>query len=302
MEEDAGFHSSFLFTGERREIAINSAGIPLTIHHPLNATKGTVLIVPGWSGPRSGPADILVYFAANLARSGWTAIRMDLPARGDASGDFINCGLDEMIDATIKTAATCGGMPISYLLGMCSGSNVSLGVATRLKQKIHQDPEACDNRLANNVAVIALSALPFQPSRSPSFDRLRRWKNIKQYAAKATSPQTWARLLKGDIDMRRVKKNVTSSEAPTGGGRNLKDSARDIERELLGWKASALFVWGGGDEEAPPARAHYEKLHEAGMGTPGKTYFCMVDGANHNFYSQAWREELFSKIIDFIAK
>jgi hypothetical protein len=147
--------------------------------------------------------------------------------------------------------------------------------------------------------VVAISTFPFQPARTNTFERRRRWKNIKTYARKALSPSTWLRLFKGEVNIDRVKKNVASSEKPSA-GRNLKDSARDIEHELRGWKGAALFVWGGGDEEGAPARAHFEKMHAAGMGTGGRVQFHTVAGANHNFYGKAWREQLLEQIVKFL--
>ena len=273
------------FSGEQREIAASSGGLPLTVHHPLNgASRGTVVLVPGWSGPRSGPAEILVFLAARLSRAGYTAVRVDLPGRGDAAGGQ-GCDLDAMIAAAAEALRERRAGPACFV-GMCSGGNGALGAAAAL-------PETC--------AVAALSTLPFQPARTQSFDRQRRWKNLKQYAAKALSPRNWLRLVRGDINLERVKKNVTASEKPAGGGRNLKDSARDIERELLRWRAPALFVWGGGDEEAALARAHFEKLHAGGMAAPGAARFHTIAGANHNFYGRAWREELARTILEFVA-
>ena len=69
------------------------------------------------------------------------------------------------------------------------------------------------------------------------------------------------RLLKGEINIGRVTKNVTATEKAATGERNLKDSERDIEKALLSWKGRGLFVWGSGDDEAALARTHFEKLH-----------------------------------------
>lgn len=273
------------FDGERRRI-VATESVVATVHEPLSAPKGRVIIVPGWSGPRSGPADVLAFLGSELAQHGWRGVRIDIPGRGDADGDRAAIGLDEMIAAAL--AATDVGSENAtrtYFLGMCSGGNVSLGAVAL-------------NTV--NAGVIALSTLPFQPARSKDFERRRMWKNIKNYAAKATSPRTWARLIKGDINLDRVKKNVTATEKPATGERNLKDSARDIERELLEWKAPALYIYGSGDEEAALARTHFEKLHASGAGQPGGTHFHTIDGANHNFYSRAWRKELAEKILAFL--
>jgi len=284
---DSEFSTTADFLNEHREI-VTRDGVVATIHRPSSQSNGRVLIVPGWSGTRAGPADLLVFLASRLTSAGWTAVRMDIPGRGDAEGQFAHTGLDEMI------AAACSATDEpAHMIGLCSGGNVSLGATTSSKSQ---------ELRAKSLSVIALSTLPFQPARSKDFDRRRRWKNLKQYASKAFSPNTWARLMKGEINVDRVKKNVTTSEKTSGGERNLKDSARDIEKELLDWKGPALFIWGSGDEEAAPARAHFEKLHTAGMGSPEATHFHTIDGANHNFYSRAWREELSAKIIEFLNK
>ncbi|MGD0093544.1 MAG: alpha/beta hydrolase [Planctomycetota bacterium] len=290
-----------------REIATTPEGLVLTVHKPAaGAARGSVLLIPGWSGPRSGPADLLAWLAQELAAAGWKAVRMDLPGRGDSAGDFAGVDLDGMIAAADTVAQSSQNSGPLFLLGLCSGGNVALGASTIVNPAPSPYPLPQGERekrrqgAALQNGVIALSALPFQPARSKRFERHRRWKNIKNYASKALSPDTWARLLRGEINLERVKKNVTTTEKPAAGDRNLKDSARGIEKELLGWRGAALFVWGGGDEEAPPARAHFEKLHAAGMGSPEQTAFHTIPGANHNFYARAWREELRRVILAFL--
>jgi len=272
---------SFDFGTHRRVVREGPGGLPETVHQPLSGSRGTVYLVPGWSGPRSGPADLLVFLADRIAAAGWTAVRSDLPGRGDSAGDFAACDLDKMIESI----AAQNGAGQRVLLGLCSGGNVSLGAAT----------------LGTfSGGLIALSTLPFQPSRGKEFEQKRAMKNLKNYAKKALSPSTWMRLFKGEINTDRIKKNLTASEGKAPGERNLKDSKRDIEKELLQWKGPALFIWGDGDEEAALARQHFEKLHQAGMGARAETRFHTIAGANHNFYGRGWREELSWMIVEFL--
>ncbi len=283
------FSSSAEFPGERRSLR-RIADSVVTVHEPLQQARGRVVLVPGWTGPRSGPADILVFMASAIAAAGWRVLRLDIPARGDADGDRAAIGLDEMIDSALAVASSDGDDAArTVFLGMCSGGNVSLGAVT-----LALEADGATDAL-KNAGVIALSILPFQPSRSKNIERRRTWKNIKQYAGKAESPRTWLRLIKGDINLDRVKKNVTTTEKPAEGARNLKDSERDIEKALQHWKGASLFIWGGGDEEAALARAHFEKLHTAGAGGP-TSQFHTIPGANHNYYSRAWRAELAERI------
>lgn len=288
---DSGILTKVEFSDfEIREIHQADFG-PATIHRPSSGnSKGEIFLLPGWSGPRTGPAEVLVFLASELARRGWTAVRLDLPGRGDAPDPANHLvDLDAMIVSATNSLVCCPSESKHSqraFLGMCSGGNVGLG--------------ALQYNNCGFQHVIAISTFPFQPARTKTFDKRRRWKNIKNYAAKALSPSTWMRLFRGEINTGRVMKNVSSEEKKTGGERNLKDSARDIEKELLSWKGSALFVWGGGDEEAPPARAHFEKLHERGFGEKNRVSFHTVPGANHNFYGKAWRSELLEKIVAFL--
>jgi hypothetical protein len=80
----------------------------------------------------------------------------------------------------------------------------------------------------------------------------------------------------------------------------VKDSSRDIEKELLVWKQDALFVWGSGDEEAALSRNHFEALNIHGMCETGRAKFHTIDGANHNFYAKIWREEMMRNVEQFL--
>ncbi|MCW8130825.1 MAG: alpha/beta fold hydrolase [Planctomycetota bacterium] len=282
------------FGAERREavaLAVPGGGtLGATFHEPAAApaTKTSLLLLPGWSGPRTGPAELLVQLASRLAAGGHTVLRIDLHGRGDSSGAFEAGDLDRMIaDASAgydALRARAPGVPAA-VGGICSGGNVALGLASLRPKDIP--------------AAAAFSILPYQPARSKDFDRRRRWKNIKQYAGKVFRLETWKKLVRGEVNMDRVKKNLGTTEKKAAGERNPKDSARDIEKELLAWKGRALFVWGGGDEEAPPARAHFEKLHAAGCAA--QVRFETIAGANHNFYNRGWREELARLTLSFLA-
>jgi len=249
--------------------------------------KAAVLLLPGWTGPRTGPAELLVFLARELVRNGCVVLRIDFHGRGDATGAFGDCDLDRMIrEAEVGLTFLRTRFPNTLLTvgGICSGANVALGLASLKPAEVG--------------SLLGFSVLPFQPARGAAFDRRRRWKNFKQYAAKAVRPATWLKLLRGDVNLGRVKDGLTTTEKPREGERNLRDSARDIEKELPAWKGRALLIWGGGDEEAPPSRAHYEKLHAAGLAREIRWH--VIPGANHNFYAQGWREELTREVTAFI--
>jgi pimeloyl-ACP methyl ester carboxylesterase len=264
---------------------------PKALSGSCEATKSNgpkaLLLLPGWTGPRTGPAELLVFLARELTKDGHVVLRIDFHGRGDANGAFGDCDLDRMIEeaeAGLRFLQSRFPDATVAVGGICSGANVALGLASLRPKDV--------------AAALGFSLLPFQPARGAAFDRRRRWKNLKQYAAKAVRPKTWVKLVRGEVNMDRVKEGLTTTEKPREGERNLRDSARDIEKDLLAWKGRALFVWGGGDDEAPLSRAHYEKLHA--IGVAGDIRWHVIPGANHNFYAQAWREELLHEVRAFL--
>ncbi len=289
--------SDAVFPGETRSTlwlpTSEGESIGATLHRPeMKGTQGAkaVLLIPGWSGPRSGPAELLVALARELTSQGHVVLRIDLHGRGDSTGRFEDADLDRMIaDASAGLdylKQTCPGLPL-VVGGICSGGNVALGV-------VSLRPEEC-------AGAVGLSVLPYQPSRGADLERRRRWKNVKQYAAKALKPETWKKVLRGEVNMDRVKKNVAGNERKGPQERNLKDSSRDIEQELQGYKGNVQLIWGRGDEEAALARKHFEQLHQDGFGRRGATRFLTIEGANHNFYGEVWRRELIEAVQAFVS-
>src|SRR5437764_31618 len=104
------------FDGESRWVWDNATST-VTFHEPKGESVGTVVLLPGWSGTRAGPADLLVFIASKLARAGWDALRVEMPARGDSYGSFDDIDLDKMITAA-QSDSSIESPPV-YFLGLC---------------------------------------------------------------------------------------------------------------------------------------------------------------------------------------
>jgi pimeloyl-ACP methyl ester carboxylesterase len=266
--------------------AADGCTIWATVHRPRGAAKGAAVLVPGWSGPRSGPAEVLKEMADSLAgESSFLCVRFDIRGRGDSEGEFGETDLDMMIEDALSAcrfAMDASGAEKVAAIGLCSGGNVALGAAT-LEERISK--------------VAALSTYPFQPSRSKELDAARRRRNIAAYARKLFCPDSWRKLFRGEIDFRRVRKNIEASDRNEAGGRNLKDSRRDIERELQNYRGRCLFVYGGADEEGLMALSYFQAFASSHSIRAG---FHVVEGANHNFYRKAWKGELTAIVRRFM--
>ena len=258
-----------------KPVAFKSDGLTLCGIHgiPSEARRHGVVLVHGWGGYRIGPGRILVHAARRLNAEGFPTLRFDLRGRGDSEGRADTVCLDEMIADTVAAVAFLlreADIDSVCLLGICSGSNVAVGAATLKPELIRE---------------LALwSILPFQPDVKSRQHRKRGFHYLKEYARKACRIETWKRLLRGDVDVKGVKKAIAGNAAPKTGEKNMKDSARDIMADFSRFTGRALFVTGSQDPEGMEGRDLFMRFcREKNM----DAHFDLVEGATHSYYHKA---------------
>ncbi len=133
-----------------------------------------------------------------------------------------------------------------------------------------------------------LSTLPFIPQKQASEKVARTREQAGNYFRKLFRAATWKKLVTGAVNFRAVKKALVG-EKRAAGGRDPKDSARDIMAAFAGYRGRALFIYGGADREAAGAGAHFADF-AARHGIPAA--FEMIEGSNHDFYSLAWERRV----------
>jgi len=267
--------------GERRLYGV--------VEWPEGRPLGGVAIVHGWSGCRIGPHRILVEAARDLARRGIAALRFDLSGRGESEGDPLATDLDMMIaDASAALDALrerLGREAPLGLLGMCSGGNVALASAA-----IRGDVRA----------VATWSTYPFQEQQVASQEVRRTGHFLKVYLLKALKPRTWLRLLRGRVDLRRVRRVLLGRHAAEERDEMERQRSRhDVLGALAGYRGWLLFVYGGRDPEAPAAERVFRAFcDEHGL----RAEFHTVEGSNHNFYSLEWKRETLELTGQWLAR
>jgi len=94
-----------------------------------------------------------------------------------------------------------------------------------------------------------------------------------------------------------VARTVAASGRESAEARRLKDSRRDIMAAFRAFAGPCLFVYGGADPEARPAWDLYRAFGEAhGLALESR----FVADANHNFYAQAWSQEVEDAVVGFL--
>jgi len=287
-EQVVGFSS-----GARRLVGIVSA--------PSSGERGSrpgVVVLHGWGSYRSGPHRMLVEICRRLASRGMTAMRFDFSGRGDSSGDYWDTDLDTMIsDARAAGDFLCShiGQEALAALGLCSGSNVALGAATR------------DRRFR---AVCSLSALPFQKQRGKAQGATRARGTLRELFLKALRPDTYRRLLRGEVAAGRILRRLLLGEGgrsaragmPDGKGeaRNLKDSRRDIQSELAEFPGELLFIYGSADAEG---LSGWRNVLEPFMRENRRNYRQLeIPGADHDYHGLAVKERAAREAVEFLAE
>ena len=78
------------------------------------------------------------------------------------------------------------------------------------------------------------------------------------------------------------------------------DKAPDTATQMQAFEAyrgRLLFIYGGNDPETPPSREFYrEFVQRTGMDAA----FHEVEGANHNYYSLGWKEEVIGVTLNWL--
>lgn len=247
-----------------------------------------VVFIHGWAGYRIGPHRILTHAARRLLAEGFCTLRFDLRGRGDSDGEAATVCLDEMISDTPAAADYLASeTPVARvsLLGICSGANVAIGAATLRPETFEE--------------LVLWSALPFQPEQRAR-QRIRRARYYAgQYLQKAFRLETWKRLLRGEVDVKRVGRTIAGDPTARAEGRNLKDSSRDIMSAFAQLRGRALFVIGTDDPEGMEGRNIFTRACRAAK---IEADFHLVEGATHSFYARAHEEEVIETTVAWLKK
>ena len=269
-------------TPDRSERMVAFAGAHGTVrgvlHQPPGAAprRGRIVFLHGWSGDRSGPHRMFVHAARLLASQGYTSLRFDFCGRGDS--DSLPSG-----DATIATMLADTRAALAWLrqevpddgpialLAICSGCKVAISVAAA-------EPD---------VARLALwSAESMGSLRASTTGSRKRLAMLRTYARKLLDPETWRKLLRGQVHAGLVGKALVQAEVRSSAEARAEDEALRAFRKFRG---DILFIFGGSDPEtagSAPAYARYCRTH--GIASTCHT----VPHAGHSFYGLTWEQEV----------
>lgn len=251
------------------------------LHTPETPSGTGIILLHGWTGYRTGPHGMFVKAARELAASGCVALRLDLRGRGNSDGQKFATDIDMKIEDTLcamRVLRERCGLRSLYLLGLCSGGNVALGAAS----------------LDKTVAGLVLWSTPlFAPYKTKRQEAKRKVDVLRDYAAKLCRRETYSKLFRGQLHIGVILGRLRKKKPP----RDLRDSRRDVMKELRGYRGRVLLIYGTKDDESEGAPEFYREFFTR-EGSPPQVHF--VEGANHSFYSLAWEREVIQRTREWL--
>lgn len=245
---------------------------------PPSDTGRGVVFLHGWAGQRTGPHRIFVQMARRLAEEGVSSLRFDFRGRGDSEGDADEASLTTMIeDAAEAVKCLLENDPrvrTITLLGLCSGGEAAIGASS----------------LNPAVKSLALWSVPLVGGNTERTEIAKTGSALRSYFAKLGNAGTWRRLLSGRIHGRLVMRALFGHWRRQTAGASRAQEQKTLLESFLAFRSRVLFVHGSLDPGAAAVQEEYRLLCQDGK---REAAFHLVEGANHNFYSMAWKRELF---------
>lgn len=250
-------------------------GILHAAHSAGGDVRGGVVFLGGWSGDRQGPHRLFVRYARQLAAARWTCLRCDYRGRGESDGEVAQATVATMTDdagAAVQWLAEQlpPGAPI-VLVAICSGCKAAIATAVRQPA----------------VSALALWSAEAMGSLRARDTNLRKTLGaLRAYGRKLLRPETWRKLLRGQVRGEMVGKALVRHETRSPEEARAEDA---VLARFRGFRGPLLFVYGGSDPDAPAAAAAYAR-------------FCRRHGlrhamehiahAGHSYYGLNWSHRL----------
>lgn len=251
----------------------------------LGENKKIILFLHGWGTYRIGPHQIFVHAARHFQKLGYSSLRFDFSGRGESEGDYHSMSLIDMIQ-DVKAAVTSLESRLDVeeiiLVGMCSGGEVAVAAA----------------QFSEKIKKVILWSSPFLARQFlDKQDNSERKHYLYTYWKKLFNRESWMKLLKGQIQWGIIAKVLSKKKAV-----NLKSESKnevDYLNDFKGYRGSVLLIYGTKDPIAQVSEKDYSELmkeHKINY----QIYW--IEGANHNFYSKAWKRDVIERSEIFLTK
>ena len=260
------------------------------LHEPDGEKKPAgVIFLHGWGTYRIGPHRFFVEAAREFAKSGFTCLRFDFRGRGESEGKVADTTLPDMIDdahRAVDEMLKQERITEIVLLGLCSGGEVAVGAAA-------------ENPKVSGVVLLSTPLLGRQEANMVKDDVRKTANHARSYWQKLFMAESWKKIFSFRVNYKAIFSILFGHYGKTP-KKDARTSFREAEliKKFREFKGRSLFIYGENDPEAKPAEKAYRNV----CATHKSAVFNTVPGANHNFYSVAWKKEVINQIMEWLDK
>lgn len=271
---------------------------------PIHRPRRALLMLNNAHGNRTGPAGMYTWCARRLAEAGVASMfRIDLAGIGDSEDqpgrpEHHSYGLDAIADVTAAVAFLKDrGYDEVYAGGLCSGAYLAWHAALEGQQ-------------TDGLVLINQQTFSWSEGDGLDVDPLATQYESDHYKQSARSLKKWAKLLRGQVDLRyvastmfdwlrlrvdatvlRVKARLPFALRPTPVVEKLQD--------VLDRGVNVHFVFSGRD----PGVTHMDRVVGAHLRTLRKRWGMdvrVIDGPDHSFTSRSSRRALGTQLVEIL--
>jgi alpha/beta superfamily hydrolase len=246
-----------------------------------------------------GPHRLYVTLARELAARGFPCLRFDL----ESLGDSVNRAPGRENYPYPRTATQDARRAVEHLRSLGHGRLVVMGLCSGAHTAFHAGLEIEDAAIEE---IVLINPMQFHWVDGMSLDTSRRFEDMLQYRRSLRDPRRWLKLLRGDVNFRRMLELARSYPrtvartyrdalwellAPAGGPR----LSRDLKRLFAMGRRVTLFV-SEGDPGRDVLMAHAKVTATRALRS-GRIHLERIPRADHTFSRWNARRKLLDRLL-----
>jgi alpha-beta hydrolase superfamily lysophospholipase len=253
-----------------------------------NATRPAILMFNAGSVHHVGPNRIYVALARHLSAAGFDCLRFDLESLGDS---VLRAPGRENYPYP-HTATADAGAALEFLksrgyeriiaLGLCSGAHTTFHTGLQFAQYPIEE-------------LILINPMSFYWKEGNSLDTSRRFEDAAAYKRSMRDPKRWMKLLRGDVNMKRLMEVVVGEARNKLRFREDPRLSSDLRKLVDEYQRPITFFIAEGDPGRDILMAGAPRTATRAM-KQGAMRIEMIPGADHTFSQFKPRKDLLGRL------
>jgi alpha-beta hydrolase superfamily lysophospholipase len=253
-----------------------------------NTARPAIVMFNAGSVHHVGPNRIYVTLARHLAAAGYDCLRFDLESLGDSV--LRAPGRENYPYPTTATADA--GAALEFLKSRGYGRIIALGLCSGAHTTFHTGLQFAQYPIEE---LILINPMSFYWKEGNSLDTSRRFEDAAAYKRSMKDPRRWMKLLRGDVNMKRLMEVVVAEARDKLKWREDPRLASDLRKLVDEYNRPITFFIAEGDPGRDILMAGAPRTATRAM-RKGAMRIEMIPGADHTFSQFKPRKDLLGRL------